>query len=371
MSRLVAIEIENFMSIEKARMEFDETNILSPVGYNDSGKSAITRVIEIMCYNAYPNEQIKFIKDGAERWGVGFEFDDGVEINRFKYLNGNSLFEMFRDGKLIFTNRKGDNSIVSLQDIPEVIANYLGVIEDEVTNEQLNVRRNTDRLFLINTTGGDNYKILNSVLRTDILSEASSRINADRNSLQADVLSLKSSSETLKKELEAINVADDAVLDQLELQGKNTALTRQRAEYLTAIVTQKQVLADFSTYPEISSLDANRLSEITALLACKEQVDMPVFDAVPLLDVVKLSMLTQIQDLREAINVNVTPELPTVSVLRYNDIKQIGSLYNSLWQATSDVANTENELASVQAQLANLAQQYNFKICNNCGTVVQ
>ena len=52
-SKIVSIKIENFMSIKNALLEFDESNIISLCGYNDSGKSAITRLLEVMFYNTY------------------------------------------------------------------------------------------------------------------------------------------------------------------------------------------------------------------------------------------------------------------------------------------------------------------------------
>ena len=42
-SKVVSLKIENFMSIKEGLIEFDDSNIISLCGYNDSGKSAITR----------------------------------------------------------------------------------------------------------------------------------------------------------------------------------------------------------------------------------------------------------------------------------------------------------------------------------------
>ena len=63
-SRLLWWSVENFMSIKEAKVEFDDTNIINFKGFNDSGKSAMLRALEVLLSNKYPTEQAKFIKDG-------------------------------------------------------------------------------------------------------------------------------------------------------------------------------------------------------------------------------------------------------------------------------------------------------------------
>ena len=180
-SKIVSIKIENFMSIKNALLEFDESNIISLCGYNDSGKSAITRLLEVMFYNTYSTDQVKFITDGEDYWLGAITFSDGVVYTRKKYLDGKSLWELKKDDKILFTNLLPNGTLAAMGDTPEIIEKYLGVIQDELTTEELNVRRNTDKLFLVGTSGGDNYKILNTVLRSDVLASASKSLNEDKN----------------------------------------------------------------------------------------------------------------------------------------------------------------------------------------------
>lgn len=50
MSKILGLELENFMSIKEAKLVFDETNIINLKGYNDSGKSAITRALDVLMF---------------------------------------------------------------------------------------------------------------------------------------------------------------------------------------------------------------------------------------------------------------------------------------------------------------------------------
>ena len=99
-----SIYIENFMSIGSATIEFDDSNILSLCGYNDSGKSAIIRLIDIMFYNAYANEQVHYIKDGESSFRCIVSFKDGVEYERIKYTTGSSVFMLRKDDEVLFDN---------------------------------------------------------------------------------------------------------------------------------------------------------------------------------------------------------------------------------------------------------------------------
>ncbi|RKW48284.1 MAG: hypothetical protein D8B41_00145, partial [Porphyromonas sp.] len=56
-SKIVSIELENFMAIKNAILTFDESNIINLKGYNDSGKSAITRALDVLFFNSYKNAQ--------------------------------------------------------------------------------------------------------------------------------------------------------------------------------------------------------------------------------------------------------------------------------------------------------------------------
>lgn len=367
-SRLTALELENFMSIEKARLEFDETGILNLCGYNDSGKSAITRALEVVFYNAYSNDQVNFIQDGKSHFGIGLEFSDGVEINRYKYIDGKSVWEMYKNGNVVFSNRLEDG-IAALSDIPDVIRKYLGVIEDEITGEKLNVRRNTDRLFLINTTGGDNYKIINTVLRADILAESVNRLNKDRNTLQSELAALSTSSQTLKNELTHLVVLGDDLVAQVKENAENLADTKKRFEYLYSIQSQKAILDAFVVYDELPLIDTDQFRDIENLLELRKALDIPIYDACPLIDVSRLQLLEEIIQLRKSLDVDIPPALPTIDVSRFNEIMEIGRLYNSYLETTNSLNQVSAEYEQVRGELESLSNQYGFKICKNCGAV--
>lgn len=368
MSKLVAFELQDFMSIGEARIEFDDSGILNLVGYNDSGKSAVTRSLEVLFYDAYSSEQVRYIRDGCEFFGVGAEFDDGVSVNKYKYSTGQSVWEMVKDGQVIFTNRLNDG-IAAMGDIPDVIANYLGVIKDDSTNEQLNIRRNTDKLFLINTTGGDNYKILNTVLRADVLAESVKRMNEDRNKLQSEVSNLATSSATLKNELQGITVLDEATFNTVLEMYEKLASSKQKVEYLVTLSDLKANLDAIRIYDELPLVDTSRLTSIVQLQELKKATEVVIYDECTTIDTHRLVLLKDIATNREALNIIIPAEVATVDTNRLRELRIIGESYNNLLKVNTDLANVELEHETTLKELKRLSEIHGFKICKTCGTV--
>lgn len=369
MSKLKAIELENFMSIREARLEFDGTGIINLAGYNDSGKSAITRALEVLFYDAYSNDQINFIQDGQPHFGVGLEFDDGIAINKYKYATGQSVWEMLKNDEVVFTNRLKDG-IAALSTIPDAISEYLGVVQDEFTGEELNVRRNTDKLFLINTSGGDNYKIINSLLRADILAEAVKRMNEDRNKLQTEVTSKGTVSMTLKGELEELSVLSEDVMASLKQSIENVRLTRQRTDYLMSIDEQNREIGRLQVYEELPVIDTRQLRDLTELQHLKVNAEVPIYTETPIIDTERLNLLSAVLENRQSLDVILPEECNVVDINRIREIRSVGEAFNALWNLDNQLTSVEEEYTQVHNQLHKLSQEYGYKVCQNCGSIV-
>ena len=367
-SRLI---FENFMSLGNVEIEFDEGNIISIVGFNDTGKSAITRGIEVLFYNAYSTEQSKFIKDGEDFFRITVIDTQGFKVVREKHLDGHSLWELINsEGEVLYTNSLGEKGTYAVSDVPEPIAQFLGVIKDEHTGEKLNVRRNIDRLFLINTTGGDNYKILNSVLRSDVLAEASKKINEDRNKLQSNLGGLNAQAETLRGEVKLIDVAPKNIIDDLDDSIEKLTLSREKQQYMSYINEQKEILDSIYIHEELTPIDTTRYSELAQIVNMYNQLDVIIQPELPQLDYDRYMAISEIARLRGELDDFIVPETEPISTERYKDLLEIVGYYNSLYNENNALATIDNELNEVNRQLNQLAQTYNIKICKNCGSAV-
>lgn len=404
MSRLIQIEVKNFMSIAHAVIPIGEDNIINLCGYNNSGKTATTTAVEIAFYNTYQQEHVNYIKDGETYWAIGLKFDDGIEINRYKRDDGKSIFEMYKDDKLLYTNERG-KEILAVSEIPDVIAKYLNVVKDEVTGERLNVRRNRDKLFLINTTGGENYKILNAILLTDVLSNASMKANEDKNKKQSEVLSLINRKDVLVEEYNNMRVATRDAIEDLKQANNALRESSRKFNYIKSIIEAFNGMNDIVVQEELPFVDTSRFTEIETILKLKEKLDVPVQDKVDIVDSTRLKELTNIIklrldlesavpplvpsveatrmkelasiiNLRTQLNVVVPETVKSVDLNRIKDLMDIGKTFNQLWQINQELNvlyNGDGETKGLNENkrlLDTLAAQNNFKICKNCGTVV-
>lgn len=369
-SKIVSMRIENFMSIKNALIEFDDSNIVSLCGYNDSGKSAITRLFEIMFYNTYSIDQVKFITDNEDYWLGELKFSDGVVYTRIKYLDGKSLWELKKDDTVLFTNRLPNGTLAAMGDTPEVIVKYLGVIQDELTGEELNVRRNTDKLFLINTSGGDNYKILNSVLRSDVLSSASKSLNDDKNRLNSEVSEKNTVKNVLEEQLESIDVPPQDIIENIKATVTKLDDIKGKVVRVSLIMEEVKTLHSISVFESLTGVDTSRLKLLQDILTLSQNTQIPVYNKVDSIDTERLVTLRNILELKKKLNVSTYNSLEKVDVDRVKDIVSLGEVYNT-YKGTEQTYNKINiRLEEIKQKLKDLSIQYNLKVCQNCGAIV-
>lgn len=370
-SKIVSLKITNFMSIKNAFIEFDESNIISLCGYNDSGKSAVTRLMEIMLYDAYPQEQVKFITDDEEYFEGVLTFDDGVVYTRAKFSDGRSFWELSKNGTVIYTNKLKNGTYAALDGNPEPIEAYLGVVRDEQTGEKLNVRRNSDKLFLIATSGGDNYKILNSVLKSEVLAKATKSLTEDRNKLQKDINEKETKRSAISEQYEKIDVAPQDEIDLLKSYISRLNETKGKCLLLSNIMDSAIRYNSISVYPKLDSVDVDRLNSLETIMNLQKEKAVPIYSELKPIDCARLTALRNIMLLRQNIKGNVYEELKPINVSRVKDIEEIGGLYTKYYTISKKLAETVEALKQKKAELAEMSAQYGFKVCKNCGSIVE
>lgn len=369
-SKIVAIELQNIMTIKEARLEFDERGIISLVGYNDSGKSAGVFGLETFLYDAHKRDQTDMITDGEETGAIGFEFDDGVEINKYKSRSTPSVWEMKRDGQLVYTNDL-PAGIAAIDGVPSIIADYLGAVEDPETGQRLNVRRNSDKLFLIETTGGENYKMLNMVLQSEVLSSANKAITTRRNSLQSEVFAEKSTMDTLIKEVESMLVMDQTDITKLSNSVSDLKETRKRYSYLLDVANQHQLIAELEPAPEIPLVDASRVAELDEMLRLQVLVKAPVYEELPMVDSSRVEALATMMQLAALASQPIPPEIPVLDPERYLAMRDYALAYNTAYKVTQEVKQVTTEYEQITSHLHDLSEVHGFKVCRSCGAVVE
>ena len=369
-SYIKTIEVTNFMSIEHAVLEYDDSNIISICGLNDSGKSAITRAVSVLLYDNYSRDQVKFIKEGTEFFEIKMTFSDGVEVSKAKSISGVSIWTLSQNGNVLYTN-KLKTGIQAVSDVPDIIKKYLGVLYDECTDSLINVRRNSDRLFLIDTTGGDNYKILNTILKSDILAKASINMTADKNKLNNELQVEANTFNTLVQQYESMDVAPEEDVEKLNQLTKWLSETNLRYMDIQKVYEAKKAIDEAIIAEELDVLDTSRYNAIMGIRVDYEASKVAIPDEVELIDTQRLALLEEIKKAYKASCEVVSPEVNGVSMEQFSDISELARAYVEYTKIEKSYQATENEYNAVCSELKALAEQHNIKICKNCGSVVE
>ena len=373
-SSLLFWEVWNFMSIAHAKVEFDEKNIINFKGYNDSGKSAMLRALDVLMFNYKPSHQTDFIKDGENYFRVLAGFSDGVLILRDKYANGQSLYEMYKDGKCIFSTKQGD-LLTKVKEVPEPVARYLGLIESDGT--LLNSRSCFDKQLLVQTSGSDNYRFLNSVLKSEEIAVANELINVDKNKMSSDIASLETELAVYKKQVEMSRGINNSMINAMlsydaSIDGADSRI--REVEGCSRVLEEYCAVPNIPELPVINAEKLNTLSGINT--AFTELTSVNIAPELPIISADRLASLKSCFETAVALeNMQIAPELVSVDITRLNELVELYHAYKSASDANEELKMISDDIDNLNKEGELLAEQLNAAgrpqvRCKNCGALM-
>lgn len=369
-AKLNRLVIENFMSIAHADMNIGAiTNIC---GYNDQGKSAIRTALSVLMYDSDSTEQINYIKVGTEYFRVTAIFEDGVSVSKEKRSNGASIWTMQRDNEVLYSNLSGDK-VIAVDGVPEAIAMYWGVYADEATGQLLNVRIDSDPYFLVSTSGGDNYKILNPLLHGDVLSKASAALITDSNACKAEADEQAVRYNMYLEQLEQNEAPTVEMINGLKQAESSAVSCAGRQEKITNIRETESLAKDTDIPPMLNTVSVAQLEAINTLLTTSREANEFVWNSLQAVDMQKWGILEELMRL-ETQDADVAPVVTVVNTAELNAMANIKSAYDSLMAEQTELNAASAELETVQSEVkattAELAK-LGYKVCKNCGSLVE
>ncbi len=411
MSKIKRIFAENFMAHEKSEAIFDETGILNFCGKNASGKTAFTMIPEIIGYNAYEKEQSKYIRDNTKYYCIGIEFDDGITITQTRYRrtksgNGKVLWKASKGDEILYQNMLGD-AILLVEGVPDdssfSIKKYMNMVIDESTGEELNVRRRNNKLMFIDTTGGENYKIFNSILGCEHIRKTSQFLSEKTNEYNSQLRLKKNEKETYKKAMEQIEILPQQILENLQKITSDTEFYTQKYEYAENLVNKmceiksiivnpefdkidldkfnkleqmKKILSDIESIninPEMFCIDTQKFSMLEDMKKISSKINEKIQPDVKIVDTKKLDMIIQLK--KQADNItyqkqHISDEIIPVDVKKYILFGEIIKSFRDYKNSVERLKKVETEYNQIQAELKELAEKTGYKICQNCGAAV-
>lgn len=372
-SKLVSWEVYNFMVYSYAKCEFDDRGIITIKGYNDSGKSTMLQALNVLFFNSHPSMHINYIKDDCEYFRIMAHFDDGVSILRDKYINGQSLYEMYKDGTVIYSTRNG-NTLTRVSKVPDPIEQYLGLISHDGTC--LNSRSCIEKQLLVQTTGSENYKFFNVVLKSEEIAVASQMLNTDKNKLLQDINSTDYQLQTTKTMLGNGTLLTDELISELERADKLLDEYDVKSDCISSALGIADEVSAIQIPPDISQIDTERLSILSSIDSIMNEISsIPILPEVNQLDSSRLELLTSIMGVSDELSsIPVIPNVQGVSTDRFSSILDLSLMLNSIETLDENTEDIDNKLVALDQEIKGYADQLRelgrtVIRCPNCGTV--
>lgn len=401
------------MVYSHAMVRFDDDNIINLKGYNSSGKSSLIKAVAVALMDLFPSKQAKLIKHGEDYFRVIVSFSDGVSIVRDKYINGQSLYEMYKGKDLIFTTKVG-NRLGKVSGVPEEIQNYLALCKMDVVNYEgspyLNYQSRQDKLWLVETKGSENYASLNEILRTEDIVRAITLLNSDRNKLISESNAIEADLNAVENQLDAVQGLDErhllALEDREHLISKEISkhkglkvldftadaisttrvhpevahIETQRYLDISDIVRDAKGLSTLKQLPTVESVDIQRLDEVSNLkklaLGMEKNKIQPKVDGI---EDKKLSVLLDISGIvaeLSSMESSLASEIEEVPASQVSALSSILDIVSELNSTMSILAGIKSDIKSSSAKLSRIVasaekEGKRFVECENCHSYVE
>ena len=403
-SKIIRWEVWNFMSIEHAVCEYDERNIVNLKGYNDSGKSAMLTALKVCLTNSNPTKQVEFITDEKDYFRVLVVFDDDVRLLRDKYRNGQSLYELYKGDNLLYTTKGKGGNLTKVSNVPDPIKEYLGLIDYD--NTYLNFRSCFEKQIGVQTTGSENYKMFNTVLKSEEIAKAGELLNTDKNKLLSDINAVSSEIKANESILGVGQYLSKEEIDYLKKHDAELDKCEEQTNIVNNIGNIKNNRDSIKILPELEIIDIENLKDLDKINNLSKSIkniritpDIELIDDSIINEVVNIVNIStrinnikitpevnviedsQLKDIKAIIDYNVkcneikvTPELDKIDDVQLNTLQAINNLLNNLNDCNSYLDEVDNRLVDLDKEIDEL-QKKSIELgiemvrCPNCGEI--
>ena len=376
-SKILFWEVLNFMSIKHGKCEFDDSNIINIKGYNDSGKSAMLTALKVALTNCNPSKHVSFIKDNEDFFRVVVAFDDDIIIMRDKYLNGQSLYEMYRGKELLFTTKTKSGALSRVTEVPQPIADYLGLaIFDSSTC--LNARACFEKQLGVQTTGSENYKMLNKILKSEEIASASAMLNNDKNKLVSSINTLESELNVTRNMIGRDTQLTRGLVDAVKAQNEVVKSKSREEDVISDLYIKREAMRGIKIPCELPSIDLSQLSAVQTIWGIKSELDaIPDIPSVKEVSFKQLDALSAMKTISDELKTcKVAPKLPEIASGSFEALLGIKNLYEQYKSISSEVEALDSELSTLNSQLSDYEKELSERgakmiKCPNCGQLFE
>lgn len=349
-SLISSFHIENFMSIEKADFFFDEKNFINLKGYNDSGKSAVLRALEVLFFNSYKTKQTSFIQDGKSEFKIVASFTDGVSIVRYKFANGQSLYEMYRGEDLLCTTRQG-KALGKVEDVPEPIQQYLNFTK--TGDGYLNSRSKEEPRLLVDTTGSENFKAISNILQAENLFKALQLVKEDTRAEMDETIRLRAELANIDHVLTSLPEEDFLYALEMAISDLDDSVrsSDEQVSKIDSVISLLEASASITVPFELKEIKYSQLRELLELETQIAKLDTQVLSRP--VEEIDSSRLNAVLELEKSIGALLGLGTVLVEAIPEVDTKQI-DLVRGLHKDLGKMIETQRNVTVLEKEMADL-----------------
>lgn len=354
MKKITKYHIRNFQSIKDLEIELDGDGLYWIRGKNNIGKSNLLRAMSTVFTNVSNNSYKPFIRDNCTTFKIKVWFeDDWVELVR----GATDYYEWVIDGQHGRVDKTAGK-------VPDELVDYFNLYyEAEKTKRYLNITSSDDPLLFVSTTGGDNDRLLQIALGTEVVMGASKRAEQLKRQATSEQKTIRTLLSEQEEQLTGMQARHDTLSDQIEQLDRLELVLDNEYKITTLLKNQQELVTDYALLGsklielmqdeeliKAANLEQQHHDIQVITKQLKQEQEYQTFikteQEVQVLTSEELASLTNLED----------------SVLKINKQVEQESLYQQLLQA-SEVLELQSqgvdELDADFAQLANIKKHLN------------
>lgn len=354
MKKITKYHIRNFQSIKDLTIELDGDGLYWIRGKNNIGKSNLLRAMSTVFTNVSNNSYKPFIRDNCTTFKIKVWFeDDWVELVR----GATDYYEWVIDGQHGRVDKTAGK-------VPDELVEYFNLYyEAEKTKRYLNITSSDDPLLFVSTTGGDNDRLLQIALGTEVVMGASKRAEQLKRQATAEQKTIRTLLSEQEEQLTGMQARHDTLSDQIEQLDRLELVLDNEYKITTLLKNQQELVTDYALLGsklielmqdeeliKAANLEQQHHDIQVITKQLKQEQEYQTFikteQEVQVLTSEELASLTNLED----------------SVIKINQQVEQESLYQQLLQA-SEVLELQSqgvdELDADFAQLANIKKHLN------------
>ena len=158
--------------------------------------------------------------------------------------------------------------------------------------------------------------------------------------------------------------------DEIDTSVYSSLLSRfEKLEFLKGLID----VANEPIIPAVESVDMSRFNQLNDIVNLYQKTQEPVIPSVEPVVLDRYNAISNIMSLWRNTQQVVIPEVTIIdidAINKFRSIYNICSMYNDCYSIEQSLEQSTKEYEITSNELNSLAQQYNFKVCKNCGSIM-